>query len=156
MWFYPTSSSAVVNRMVCYNYFDSTPQRPVWTVGSLARTAWADSAVFGTPHALAYDASGVEGSSSNTYVQGNTDGISTYYQHETGTDQVKGGTTTAIQANIISGDYDITQDRNQGITFRGDGEFLNEDKKICTRLYISNRKHTNNIKFKKLFKRYSC
>ena len=124
MWFYPTSSSAVVNRMVCYNYFDSTPQRPVWTVGSLARTAWADSAVFGTPHALAYDASGVEGSSSNTYVQGNTDGISTYYQHETGTDQVKGGTTTAIQANIISGDYDITQDRNQGITFRGDGEFL--------------------------------
>ncbi len=124
MWFYPTSSSAVVNRMVCYNYFDSTPQRPVWTVGSLARTAWADSAVFGTPHALAYDASGVEGSSSNTYVQGNTDGTSTYYQHETGTDQVKGGTTTAIQANIISGDYDITQDRNQGITFRGDGEFL--------------------------------
>ena len=124
MWFYPTENSSVANRMVCYNYFDSSPQRPVWTVGSLARTAWADSAVFGSPHALSYDADGVEGSSSPTYVQGNTDGVSTYYQHETGTDQVKGGTVTAIQASITSGDYDITQDRNQGITFRGDGEFL--------------------------------
>ncbi len=29
IWFYPTSSSSVVNRMVAYNYFDSSPQRPV-------------------------------------------------------------------------------------------------------------------------------
>ena len=32
--------------------------------------------------------------------------------------------TTAIAANIESGDYDITQDERQGVTFRGDGEFL--------------------------------
>ena len=124
MWFYPTSNSSVNNKMVCYNYFDSTAQRPVWTVGTLARTAWADSAVFGNPHALSYNADGVEAATSSTYIQGNTDGVSTYYQHETGTDQVKGGTVTAITGNITSGDYDITQDRNQGITFRGDGEFL--------------------------------
>jgi hypothetical protein len=124
MWFYPTANSAVVNKMVSYNYFDSTPQRPVWTVGSLARTAWADSAVFGNPHALEYDADGVEGATSSTYVQGNTDGISTYYQHETGTDQVKGGTVTAIAATITSGDFDITQDQKQGVTLRGDGEFI--------------------------------
>ena len=126
MWFYPTANSAVVNKMVCYNYQDSTPQRPIWT---LARTAWADSAVFGKPHALEYDADGVEGSSSSTYVQGNTDGISTYYQHETGTDQVKGGSVTAITANIISGDFDITQRTARGATtgvadLRGDGEFI--------------------------------
>ena len=124
MWFYPTANSAVVNKMVSYNYFDSTPQRPVWTVGSLARTAWADSAVFGNPHALEYDADGVEGATSSTYVQGNTDGISTYYQHETGTDQVKGGAVTAIAATITSGDFDITQDQKQGVTLRGDGEFI--------------------------------
>jgi len=124
MWFYPTANSAVVNKMVSYNYFDSTPQRPVWTVGSLSRTAWADSAVFGNPHALEYDADGVEGATSSTYVQGNTDGISTYYQHETGTDQVKGGTVTAIAATITSGDFDITQDQKQGVTLRGDGEFI--------------------------------
>ena len=129
MWFYPTANSAVVNKMVCYNYQDSSPQRPVWTVGTLARTAWADSAIFGKPHAMEYDADGVEGSSSSTYVQGNTDGTTTYYQHETGTDQVKGGTVTAITANILSGDFDITQQLARGQlsgtpTFRGDGEFL--------------------------------
>jgi len=129
MWFYPTANSAVVNKMVCYNYQDSSPQRPIWTVGTLARTAWQDSAVFGKPHALEYDADGVEGSSSATYVQGNTDGISTYYQHETGTDQVKGGAVTAITANILSGDFDITQRVQNGATsgtadIRGDGEYI--------------------------------
>ena len=129
MWFYPTANSAVVNRMVCYNYQDSSPQRPIWTVGTLARTAWADSAVFGKPHAMEYDADGVEGSSSSTYVQGNTDGITTYFQHETGTDQVKGGAVTAITANILSGDFDITQRTQRGATtgvadLRGDGEFI--------------------------------
>ncbi len=129
MWFYPTSNSSVVNKMVCYNYQDSSPQRPIWTVGTLARTAWADSAVFGKPHAMEYDADGVEGSSSSTYVQGNTDGITTYYQHETGTDQVKGGSVTAITANILSGDFDITQRVARGATtgtadIRGDGEFI--------------------------------
>ena len=129
MWFYPTSNSAVVNKMVCYNYQDSSPQRPIWTVGTLARTAWADSAVFGKPHAMEYDADGVEPATSSTYVQGNTDGITTYYQHETGTDQVKGGSVTAITANILSGDFDITQRVQRGATtgsadIRGDGEFL--------------------------------
>ena len=129
MWFYPSANSAVVNKMVCYNYQDSSPQRPIWTVGTLARTAWADSAVFGKPHAMEYDADGVEGSSSSTYVQGNTDGITTYYQHETGTDQVKGGAVTAITANILSGDFDITQRVARGATtgsadIRGDGEFI--------------------------------
>jgi len=129
MWFYPTTNSSVVNRMVCYNYFDSEVARPVWTVGTLARTAWQDSAVFGKPHALEYDADGVEGSTSATYVQGNTDGVSTYYEHETGTDQVKGGTTTAITSNILSGDFDITQRIQRGATsampdLRGDGEFI--------------------------------
>ena len=126
IWFYPTTGSSVVNRMVAYNYFDSSPQRPVWTVGSLARTMWEDSAVFGSPHALEYDA----GTDTSFDVVGNTEGRTTYYQHETGTDQVKGGTVTAITANIASGDFDISQRR--GITgqstgmpdLRGDGEFL--------------------------------
>ena len=126
IWFYPTSSSSVVNRMVAYNYFDSSPQRPVWTVGTLARTMWRDSAVFGLPHALEYDAD----TDTSFDVVGNTEGRTTYYEHETGTDQVKGGTVTAITANILSGDFDITQSRSStgqqtGVaTFRGDGEFI--------------------------------
>jgi hypothetical protein len=127
VWFYPTSSSSVVNRMVAYNYFDSSRERPVWTVGTLARTMWRDSAVFGLPHALEYDAD----TDTSFDVVGNTEGRTTYYEHETGTDQVKGGTVTAITANILSGDFDITQARAQGTgqatgvaTFRGDGEFI--------------------------------
>jgi len=113
--------------MVCYNYFDSSPQRPVWTVGTLARTMWEDSAVFGSPHATEYSAS-VDASFD---VVGNTEGSTIYYQHETGTDQVQGGATTAVIASISSGDFDITQARAQGTgqatgvaTFRGDGEFI--------------------------------
>ena len=126
MWFYPTSSSSVVNRMVAYNYFDSSPQRPVWTVGTLARTMWQDSAVFGSPHATEYDGA----NDSSFDVVGNTEGRTTYYQHETGTDQVRGGATTAILANISSGDFDISQRRSvTGQTtgaadLRGDGEFI--------------------------------
>ena len=126
MWFYPTSSSSVVNRMVAYNYFDSSPQRPVWTVGTLARTMWQDSAVFGSPHATEYTA----GNDSSFDVVGNTEGRTIYYQHETGTDQVQGGTTTAILANISSGDFDISQRRSAlgqstgAADLRGDGEFL--------------------------------
>jgi len=120
MWFYPTSTSSVVNRMVTYNYFDSTPQRPVWTVGTLARTMWQDSAVFGNPHALEYDAA----TDTSFDVVGNTEGRTTYYQHETGTDQIKGGATTAIVASIESGDFDITQQQQGVASIRGDGEFI--------------------------------
>ena len=126
MWFYPTSSSSVINRMVSYNYFDSSPQRPVWTNGTLSRTMWRDSAVFGNPHATEYDA----GTDTSFDVVGNTEGITIYYEHEIGTDQNKNGTITAITANISSGDYDITQSRSStgqqtGVaTFKGDGEFL--------------------------------
>ena len=127
IWFYPSANSQVVNKMVAYNYFDSSPQRPVWTVGTLARTMWKDSAVFGTPHATEYDAS----TDTSFDVIGNTEGRTSYYEHETGTDQNRNGTITAITANILSGDYDITQQRASGTgqatgvaTFRGDGEFL--------------------------------
>jgi hypothetical protein len=108
MWFYPTSSSSVVNRMVSYNYFDSSSQRPVWTNGTLSRTMWKDSAVFGTPHATEYDAA----TDTSFDVVGNTEGITTYYEHEIGTDQNKNGVITAITTNISSGDYDITQQRS--------------------------------------------
>ncbi len=81
---------------------------------------WEDSAVFGSPHATEYTA----GNDSSFDVQGNTDGVTIYYQHETGTDQVQGGTVTAITGTITSGDFDITQDQRQGVTLRGDGEFI--------------------------------
>ena len=125
MWFYPSANSGTVNKMVAYNYLDSTTQRPVWTSGTLARSAWQDSAVFGKPHATEYDSSGTTSTTDANYVYGNSDGVSTYYEHETGLNQVKEGAITAIAANIESGDFDIGQ---QGLP--GDGEYMMKIRRV--------------------------
>ena len=124
-WFYCTEGSTVVNRCVTYNYQDSRAKRPVWTTGTLARGTWQDSSVFGLPHATEYDA----GSNNSYDVIGNTDGCTTYYEHEKGTDQIAEGSVTAITSNIVSGDFDITQRMMRGSQTgvpdtRGDGEFI--------------------------------
>ena len=119
-WFYPSNSSEVVNRMVSYNYLDSSSQRQIWVTSSLNRTTWSDSAVFGKPHGTEYTAS----NDVSFDVVGNTEGRTAYFEHETGTDQVEAGSTTAIAASVESGDYDITVTKEGGATLQGDGEFL--------------------------------
>ena len=125
MWFYPNSGSGTVNRMVTYNYLDSTPERPVWTTGTLARSAWQDSAVFGQPHATEYNSSDTTATTNKDHVIGCTDGTSTYFEHEKGLDEIKEGTTNSIVANIQSGDFDIG---NQGL--QGDGEFIMKIRRV--------------------------
>ena len=119
-WFYPGSGSASNNRSVTYNYMDSTPDRPVWTTSSLARSSWSDSHIFGKPHATEYDSD----STSDSTV-GNTDGCTTYYEHETGNNQIKAGTATTIAANIQSGDFDLGA---QGL--EGDGELMMKIRRV--------------------------
>ena len=126
-WFYPTSTSNVVNRAVSYSYLDSTAKRPIWFTNASSlfpRTTWEDSSVFGLPHGTQYDAS----VDTSFDVTGNTDGTTIYFEHETGVNQQLAATTaTAIPANITSGDYDITQKVIRGAAtnlgdLRGDGE----------------------------------
>ena len=127
VWFYPTSSSNVNNRAVFYSYLDSTSKRPIWFSNDSSlfiRSTWEDSAVFGLPHGTKYNAS-----DDNSFdVEGNTDGVTTYFEHETGVNQLEAGAvTTAIPADITSGDYDITQKVVRGAAtnlgdLRGDGE----------------------------------
>ncbi len=125
-WFYPEANSNVNTQSVTYSYLDSTAKRPIWFVNASSlfiRTTWQDSAVFGLPHGTQYDA----GDDASFDVVGNTEGISYYYEHETGVNQVRLGVTTAIPANITSGDYDITQKVVRGAAtnmadLRGDGE----------------------------------
>jgi len=125
-WFYPTAASNVNTRSVTYSYLDSTAKRPIWFTNDstlFTRTTWQDSAVFGLPHATQYDAN----TDVSFDVEGNTDGITYYYEHETGLNQIRLGVTTAIPADITSGDYDITQKVVRGAAtnmadLRGDGE----------------------------------
>jgi hypothetical protein len=126
-WFYCTADSNVVNRAVTYSYLDSTAKRPIWFTNANSlypRSTWEDSAVFGLPHGTKYDA----GDDASYDVTGNTEGSTIYFEHETGVNQVTAGNvTTAIPANITSGDYDITQKVIRGAAtnmadLRGDGE----------------------------------
>jgi hypothetical protein len=128
-WFYPTSTSNTNNRSVTYSYLDSTRERPIWFTNASTlyqRSTWADSAVFGLPHASKYDA----GDDASFDVVGNTDGVTIYFEHETGVNQQEAGiAAVAIPASITSGDYDITQKVVQGAAtnmadLRGDGESI--------------------------------
>ena len=133
-WFYCSEGVNVVDKVVTYNYLESSNKRTIWTTGTLARTAWADSAVFKKPHACYYNVS----DNASYDVIGNTDGSTIYYEHETGTDQINaGGVVTAILANIVSGDFDITQKRSStgqasvGMPdLRGDGEYIAKIRRI--------------------------
>jgi hypothetical protein len=123
-WFYPGSGAASNNRSVTYNYMDSTAERPIWTTSSLSRSTWSDSHIFGKPHGTEYDSS----ATSDTTV-GNTDGVTVYYEHETGTNQIKAGATTGIAASIQSGDFDIGQ---QGALMGAgnDGEYMMKIRRV--------------------------
>ena len=119
-WFYPGSGATANSRSVTYNYMDQSSERPIWTISSLARSTWADSSIFGKPHGTEYDSS-----ASSDATVGNTDGVTTYFEHETGTNQIKAGATTAIQASIESGDFDLDQ---KGLG--GDGEFMMKIRRV--------------------------
>jgi len=121
-WFYPGSGAASNNRSVTYNYMDSSSQRPIWTTSSLARSTWSDSHIFGKPHGTEYDSS-----ASSDATVGNTDGVTTYFEHETGQNQIKGGSASAIAANIQSGDFDIG---NSPIPQQGDGEYIMKIRRV--------------------------
>src|SRR6056300_566109 len=122
-WFYPTSGSEQINRCVVYNYGENC-----WTTSSLARTSYVDQGLFDLPYATDY----IKNALPNFPIQGitNTYGASTYYAHETGTDQVNSSGTTSIDAYIQSGDFDISARQSAlgqttGLAdLRGDCEFI--------------------------------
>ena len=124
-WFYPGSGAASNNRSVTYNFMDSTPERPVWTTSSLSRSTWSDSHIFGKPHATEYDSSATSDST-----VGNTDGVTTYFEHETGVNQIKGGAASTIAASIESGDFDISMGQGGGADLRGDGEHIMKIRRV--------------------------
>ena len=122
-WFYPASGSTQNNRCVTYNFAEN-----LWTTSSLSRSSYVDQGVYDLPYATDYDSTALP----NFAVQGitNTFGASTYYAHETGTDQVNSSGTTSIDAYIQSGDFDISSRQSAlgqatgAADLRGDGEFI--------------------------------
>tara|TARA_R110000796_G_scaffold201114_1_gene317250 strand:- start:3286 stop:4032 length:747 start_codon:yes stop_codon:yes gene_type:complete len=102
MWFYPKAGSSEPDRVVTYNYTENT-----WTTGTLARTSWHDSTLYDKPYASEFYSTQVP---TFPIVQGvtNINGASTYYEHETGVNEVdSAGNKTTIPAFIQSGDFDL-------------------------------------------------
>ena len=95
-WYYPSLSSDYVNRFVTYNYMEN-----VWSIGSLARTAWTDIGTFEKPLATKYDPLDNEATISTIY--GLTAGRSHLFNQEDGVD----ANGEAIDAYVYSGYFDI-------------------------------------------------
>ena len=95
-WFYATSDSNYVNRFVTYNYLEN-----VWSIGTMARTAWTDASTFEKPTASEYSPTDTASTISTIY--GLTAGRSQLYSQETGVD----ANGAAIDAFVYSGYFDI-------------------------------------------------
>ena len=125
-WFYPQATADQINRIVTYNYMES-----VWATGTLDRTTWSNPDIYALPFATEY-----ESGSKPTLptINGVTNGRSIFYEHETGSDQIRrystGNVTSAISSSIRSGDFDLDVD--------GDGQYF-----MSLRRFIPDFKHLN-------------
>jgi hypothetical protein len=101
-WFYCSTGSFVVDRYVTYNYLED-----VWCYGTMGRTAWLDSGLRDYPIAATYN---------NNIVN-----------HEYGLNDAETGVAAAINAYIVSSEFDIGDGHNfafiwrmlPDLTFRG-------------------------------------
>ena len=111
IWFYPTNNSSQVNASVVYNFVENT-----WTTMSLTRTTYSDAHTYDKPYATKWDSTATPNFPIINGVT-NTYGAFTYYEHETGVNEVSyTGVKTAIPAYVESGDFDLD--------IEGDGQFL--------------------------------
>ena len=101
-WFYCSNGSATIDKYVIYNYLEN-----IWYYGSMARTAWLDTALRDYPVAASYS--------------------QVLINHEYGVDDGEPATPLAITSYITSAQFDIGDGHNfafvwrliPDITFRG-------------------------------------
>ena len=94
-WFYPSANSSYIDSMVTYNY-----REQVWTIGSLARTTWADKDIFDYPLATQYLPNSTSNASPTVY--GLTGGVTTVWYQENGANAGSTAMTSYIQTADIA------------------------------------------------------
>ena len=92
-WFYCSRASSTVDRYVVYNYKDD-----VWYYGTMARTAWLDAGLRGSPIAAGYNGQ--------------------LLYHERGNDDGAVTPVAPIEAFVESADFDIGDGHNFGLVSR--------------------------------------
>jgi len=98
-WYYPSANSNFINRAVTWNRGENC-----WYTSSLARTTAHDAHLFDKPYLTSFN---LTGTPTFPTIQGvtNINGATTYWEHETGTDQNANGVITSILAYVESGDF---------------------------------------------------
>ena len=97
-WFYCSANSTAIDKYVVYNYLED-----IWYYGTMSRTAWVDSGLRPYPVAAYYNSTASAGNLLN---------------HESGLNDNTWGTDSAIEAYILSSEFDIDDGHNFGFVWR--------------------------------------
>ena len=136
MWFYASSGSDQIDRLVVYNYAEN-----LWYIGTLARSAWADYGVYEVPYAAEFESA--DTTSTISTINGLKAGRTFVYLHETGSND----DGAAMANHIESGDIDIADGDNFMSISRFIPDFKNQtgnvDVTMKTRPYPSGTQRTH-------------
>jgi hypothetical protein len=124
-WWYCSFTSDYIDRFVTYNYLEN-----VWSIGSMARTAWADIGTFEKPIATEYDPEST--AATLTTIYGLTAGRSMLYNQEDGVN----GAGSPIFAYIYSGYFDIGDGDDMLLMSRFIPDFKNQVGNLTVRLLL--------------------
>ena len=148
VWYYPTQGAEFNNRSAVYNYGsgDTKTMTLNWysnVSASSIRTTWLDASVYPQPYATAYDSTKSAVNAVPTVIGESGLGASTFFEHESGTDQINpDGSTTTLTSFIKSFEFALRTDQGEGEYFLAMRRFL-PDFKVLTgeakiTLFISN------------------
>jgi hypothetical protein len=124
-WWYCSVTSDYIDRFVTYNYLEN-----VWSIGSMARSAWTDFGTFDKPVASNYSPTGTE--TAIPTVQGVTAGRSIIYNQEDGVN----ANGSPITAYIKSGYFDIGDGDNMLFMTRFVPDFKNQVGNLTVHLLL--------------------
>jgi hypothetical protein len=126
-WWYCSFTSDYVDRFVSYNYLEN-----VWSIGTMARTSWADMNTFAKPVASTYLPQAAQTPTYGDPIYGLTAGRTRLYNQEDGVNAVD----EPINAFIVSGYFDIGEGDNMLFMSRFIPDFKNQIGNLTVRLLL--------------------
>lgn len=124
-WWYCSAGEDYIDRCVTFNYLEN-----VWSIGTMARTAWADLSAYPKPIATKYYEDGTQATISTIY--GLTAGRAIVYSQETGTND----NGVALENHLASGYFDIGDGDNMMFMKRFIPDFKNQVGDLTVRILL--------------------
>ena len=124
-WWYCSFTSDYIDRYVTFNYLEN-----VWSIGTMARTAWVDLSAYPKPVATKFYPEGTQSTISTIY--GLTAGRAIVYQQESGKDD----NGVSMPNYLVSGYFDIGDGDNMLYMKRFIPDFKNQVGDLTVRLLL--------------------